>query len=155
VRGPQPSSPAWDGATLAEELHRFEDDGAMAGLSAAGLADLAGVTEAEVERLVELGILVARDGPGRFLETDVPKVRLAIAWQRAGCRWPGSRRPSGPVGCRFRCWRPPTTGDGRGARGGPTRGRAGAAPRGELRRAGRVRLQGIAHPVRLLEARRT
>ena len=55
----------------------------MAGLSAAGLADLAGVTEAEVERLVELGILVARDSPGRFLETDVPKVRLAIAWQRA------------------------------------------------------------------------
>jgi hypothetical protein len=93
-------------------LHRFEDDGAMAGLSAAGLANLAGVTEAEVERLVELGILVARDGPGRFLETDVPKVRLAIAWQRVGCRRPGSRRPSGPVGCRFRCWRPPTTGDG-------------------------------------------
>jgi hypothetical protein len=34
----------------------------MTALSAAGLADLAGVTEAEVQRLVELGILVARDG---------------------------------------------------------------------------------------------
>jgi hypothetical protein len=34
----------------------------MGGLSASGLADLAGVTEGEVERLVELGILAARDG---------------------------------------------------------------------------------------------
>jgi hypothetical protein len=33
----------------------------MNGLSAAGLADLAGVTEAEVQRLLDLGILVARD----------------------------------------------------------------------------------------------
>ena len=41
----------------------------MNGLSASGLADLAGVTEAEVERLVDLGILVARDGAGPFLET--------------------------------------------------------------------------------------
>ena len=53
-------------------------------LSAAGLADLAGVTEAEVARLVELGVLVARDDPGPFLETDVPKVRLATACERAG-----------------------------------------------------------------------
>ena len=43
----------------------------MNGLSAAGLADLAGTTTAEVQRLVELGILVARDGPGPFLEIDV------------------------------------------------------------------------------------
>ncbi|HWC41633.1 MAG TPA: adenylate/guanylate cyclase domain-containing protein [Actinomycetota bacterium] len=56
----------------------------MDGLSAAGLAELAGVTEAEVARLVELGILVARDGSGRFLENDVPKVRLAVACERAG-----------------------------------------------------------------------
>jgi adenylate cyclase len=56
----------------------------MKGLSAAGLADLAGVTEAEVRRLVELGVLVARDGAGPFLETDVQKVRLAIACERAG-----------------------------------------------------------------------
>src|SRR5919109_467235 len=53
-------------------------------LSAAGLADLAGVTESEVERLVDLGILVARHGAGPFLETDVPKVRLATACERAG-----------------------------------------------------------------------
>jgi adenylate cyclase len=56
----------------------------MNGLSAAGLADLVGVSEAEVERLVDLGILVARDGVGPFLETDVPKVRLAVACQQAG-----------------------------------------------------------------------
>ena len=53
-------------------------------LSAAGLADLAGVTEAEVERLVGLGVLVARDGAGPFLETDVQKVRLASACEQAG-----------------------------------------------------------------------
>ncbi|HEU4397372.1 MAG TPA: adenylate/guanylate cyclase domain-containing protein [Actinomycetota bacterium] len=56
----------------------------MNGLSASGLADLAGATEAEVERLVELGILVARDGTGPFLETDVQKVRLAVACEQAG-----------------------------------------------------------------------
>jgi adenylate cyclase len=53
-------------------------------LSASGLADLAGVTEAEVQRLVDLGILVARDGPGPFLPADVQKVRLAIACEQAG-----------------------------------------------------------------------
>jgi adenylate cyclase len=56
----------------------------MNGLSAAGLADLAGVTEAEVRRLVDLGILVTRDGAGPFLETDVQRVRLATACQQAG-----------------------------------------------------------------------
>jgi class 3 adenylate cyclase len=56
----------------------------MNGLSAAGLADLAGVTMAEVGRLVELGVLVARAGAGPFLETDVPKVRLATACEQAG-----------------------------------------------------------------------
>jgi adenylate cyclase len=56
----------------------------MNGLSASELADLAGVTEAEVERLVDLGILVARDGAGPFLETDVQKIRLATACERAG-----------------------------------------------------------------------
>jgi adenylate cyclase len=56
----------------------------MKGLSAARLADLAGVTAAEVERLVDLGVLVARDGVGPFLESDVPKVRLATACERAG-----------------------------------------------------------------------
>jgi adenylate cyclase len=56
----------------------------MNALSASGLADLAGLTEAEVERMVDLGILVARDGPGPFLETDVQKVRLAAACEQAG-----------------------------------------------------------------------
>jgi adenylate cyclase len=56
----------------------------MNALTAAGLADLAGVTEAEVERMVRLGLLVARDGAGRFLETDAQKVRLAAACERAG-----------------------------------------------------------------------
>jgi adenylate cyclase len=56
----------------------------MNGLSAARLADLAGVTAAEVERLVDLGVLVARDGGEPFLEIDVPKVRLAVACERAG-----------------------------------------------------------------------
>jgi len=59
-------------------------DGGMDGLSASGLADLAGVSEAEVARLVELGILVARDDTGPFLDSDVPKVRLALACERAG-----------------------------------------------------------------------
>ena len=56
----------------------------MNGLSAAALADLAGVTEAEVARLVGLGVLVPRDGAGPFLEADVQKVRLATACERAG-----------------------------------------------------------------------
>jgi adenylate cyclase len=57
----------------------------MNGLSAAGLADLAGVTEAEVMRLVEAGVLVARDGgAGPFLAADVQKVRLATACEQAG-----------------------------------------------------------------------
>jgi adenylate cyclase len=56
----------------------------MNALSAAGLADLAGVTTVEVARLVELGILVPRDGTGPFRETDVQKVRLAVACEQAG-----------------------------------------------------------------------
>ena len=42
------------------------------------------MTEAEVRRLVDLGVLVARDGAGPFRETDVQKVRLATACERAG-----------------------------------------------------------------------
>ena len=56
----------------------------MKELSAAGLADLAGVTEAEVERLVDLGILVARDGDGPFLEADAQRIRLVTACEQAG-----------------------------------------------------------------------
>jgi class 3 adenylate cyclase len=53
-------------------------------LSASALADLAGVTEAEVDRLVGLGVLAARDGAGPFLAADVQKVRLATACEQAG-----------------------------------------------------------------------
>jgi adenylate cyclase len=56
----------------------------MNGLSASELADLAGVTQAQVERMVDLGLLVARAGPGPFLETDAQKVRLAMACEQAG-----------------------------------------------------------------------
>jgi adenylate cyclase len=53
-------------------------------LTAAGLAGLAGVTEAEIDRLTGLGVLVARDGPAPFLAGDLHKVRLAMACERAG-----------------------------------------------------------------------
>jgi hypothetical protein len=53
-------------------------------LSASGLADLAGVTEAEIDRMVDLGILVARDSTGPFLATDAQKARLATACEQAG-----------------------------------------------------------------------
>jgi hypothetical protein len=56
----------------------------MNGLSASELADLVGTTAAEVDRLVDLGILVTRDSGGPFLETDVQKVRLAVACEQAG-----------------------------------------------------------------------
>jgi adenylate cyclase len=56
----------------------------MNALSGSGLADLAGTTQAEVDRLVELGILVARPGPAPFLASDVQKVRLAEACEQAG-----------------------------------------------------------------------
>jgi adenylate cyclase len=56
----------------------------MGALSASELAELAGVTTAEVARLVGLGVLVARDEAGPFRATDVQKVRLATACARAG-----------------------------------------------------------------------
>jgi adenylate cyclase len=56
----------------------------MEALTAAGLAELAGVTEAEVGRLTGLGILVPRDGPAPFRVGDLPKIRLALACERAG-----------------------------------------------------------------------
>jgi class 3 adenylate cyclase len=61
----------------------------MKELSAAGLAELAGVAEVEVARLVELGVLVPRGGAGPFLETDVQKVRLAVACEQAGLSMAG------------------------------------------------------------------
>src|SRR5919107_1490505 len=56
----------------------------MEALSAAGLATLAGVTEAEIGRMTDLGILVARDGPAPFRVGDLQKIRLAMACERAG-----------------------------------------------------------------------
>jgi adenylate cyclase len=53
-------------------------------LDAAGLAGLARVTEAEIGRLVDLGVLVPREGPAPFLAIDVSKVRLALASEAAG-----------------------------------------------------------------------
>jgi adenylate cyclase len=56
----------------------------MEALTAAALAELAGVTEAEIGRMVDLGVLVAREGPAPFLTIDLRKVRLATACERAG-----------------------------------------------------------------------
>jgi adenylate cyclase len=56
----------------------------MDGLSASGLADLAGTTVAEVRRLVDLGILVVGDGAGPFRASDVQKVHLVEACEQAG-----------------------------------------------------------------------
>jgi adenylate cyclase len=42
------------------------------------------VTVAEVERMIDLGILVPRDGAGPFLATDVQKIRLAKGCEEAG-----------------------------------------------------------------------
>jgi adenylate cyclase len=53
-------------------------------LTAAGLAGLAGVTEAEIGRMVDLGVLIPRDGPAPFLPRDLHKLRLAVACERAG-----------------------------------------------------------------------
>ena len=56
----------------------------MEALTAADLAGLAGVTEAEIGRMVALGVLVPRDGAAPFLAGDMQKVRLAVACERAG-----------------------------------------------------------------------
>jgi adenylate cyclase len=53
-------------------------------LGPADLAGLAEVTETEIGRLVDLGILVPREGPVPFRTTDMQKVRLAMACERAG-----------------------------------------------------------------------
>jgi adenylate cyclase len=56
----------------------------LAPLSTSELAELAGATEAEVDRMVGLGILVQRDRARPFLAPDVQKVRLAKACEQAG-----------------------------------------------------------------------
>jgi adenylate cyclase len=53
-------------------------------LGAADLAGLADVTEAEIGRMVDLGVLVPREGPAPFRAIDLQKVRLAMACERAG-----------------------------------------------------------------------
>jgi adenylate cyclase len=53
-------------------------------LGPADLAGLADVTEAEIGRMVDLGVLVPREGPAPFRVIDLQKVRLAIACERAG-----------------------------------------------------------------------
>jgi adenylate cyclase len=53
-------------------------------LGRAELAELAEVTEAEIGRMVDLGVLVPSDGPAPFRTTDMQKVRLATACERAG-----------------------------------------------------------------------
>jgi hypothetical protein len=90
----------------------------MHGRSASGLADLAGVTEVEVARLVELAILVPRDGADPFGETDVQKVRLAVACERAGLPMAGIAWAVRAGGCRLRSWRRRRSGAGRCARRG-------------------------------------
>ena len=56
----------------------------MEALTAAELAGRAGVTEAEIGRLVGLGVLVPREGAAPFRASDMQKVRLAQACERAG-----------------------------------------------------------------------
>ncbi len=56
----------------------------MEALTGAQLAELAGVSEAEIGRMVDLGVLVAREGAAPFLTIDLRKVRLALACERAG-----------------------------------------------------------------------
>ncbi|HEX4908610.1 MAG TPA: adenylate/guanylate cyclase domain-containing protein, partial [Actinomycetes bacterium] len=56
----------------------------MEALTGAQLAELAGVSEAEIGRMVDLGVLVARDETAPFLTIDLRKVRLALACERAG-----------------------------------------------------------------------
>jgi adenylate cyclase len=53
-------------------------------LTAAELARLAGVTEAQIGHLVALGVLVSGEGAAPFRPGDMQKVRLATACERAG-----------------------------------------------------------------------
>jgi adenylate cyclase len=57
---------------------------AMEALTGAQLAELAGVSEAEIGRMIDLGVLVAREEAAPFLTIDLRKVRLALACERAG-----------------------------------------------------------------------
>jgi hypothetical protein len=59
-------------------------EGLTDGLSAAELAEKAGASEEDLERMVGFGILAPRDAEPPFLPSDVQKVRLATACARAG-----------------------------------------------------------------------
>jgi len=74
-----------NGTSMAEEL-------ASNGFSAAKLAERAGATEGELERMVTLGILVPRQDDRPFVPSDVQKVRLAKACERAGLPMEGIGR---------------------------------------------------------------
>jgi hypothetical protein len=91
----------------------------MNALSASGLADLAGTTKAEVQRLVELGILVARPGPAPFRASDVQKVRLATACEQAGLPMDGIASAIRAGRLSFAFLEASPTGGGRCARRGP------------------------------------
>jgi hypothetical protein len=108
----------------------------MNGLSAAGLAGLAGVTEAEVQRLVELGILSCRrpmsgwPGPVVIQGGDYFGRTVNLAARIAARAGPGRVLVSQHVA-------------------------ESAPPDGVVfTDAGEVELKGFACPVRLLEARR-
>ncbi|HJV03633.1 MAG TPA: adenylate/guanylate cyclase domain-containing protein [Actinomycetota bacterium] len=60
------------------------DEPGTGSLSAAELAERADATEGEIERMVDLGILVPRLGTRPYVPSDVQKVRLAKACERAG-----------------------------------------------------------------------
>jgi hypothetical protein len=116
-------------------------------LSASELADLAGVTEAEVERMVDLGVLVARNRPAPFLASDVQKLNLATACERAGLPMDGiaAAIQHGPGG--GRCPRPARAGPGDLL---PGPGRLHPAHRG-ARRPGRRRAGRVAGVLAALE----
>ncbi|MGH2686774.1 MAG: adenylate/guanylate cyclase domain-containing protein [Actinomycetota bacterium] len=67
-------------------------EGAIEGLSAVELAVRAGVSEEELERMFALGILVPRRARHPYLPSDLQKVRLAKACERAGLPMDGIGR---------------------------------------------------------------
>src|SRR5919107_1209897 len=125
----------------------------MEALTAAGLATLAGVTEAEIGRMTDLGILVARDGPAPFRVGDLQKLRLALACERAGLPMdgpggPGLRRgPAAGRPGRERGLPGPVRGAGAGLGPWPARGHGeGLGPRRPVRPPGRPGPDGYLPP---------
>jgi hypothetical protein len=82
-------------------------EGGAGALSASELADLAGVTEVEIDRLVDLGVLVARNAPGSFDVTDAQNVLLATACEQAGLPMEGIAAAIRAAGCHSRSWSRP------------------------------------------------